>query len=161
MPYRRDSPKLHRTTASPWKSGANGSSLGPMRRILGTAIALSTLALGTFTLLRRDHTPLYVRKIHVDLEALTVAVMTHAMRHDGHHPRALEELLQQNGCGIRYRSESPRLPVDPWGRSYRMEQTPDGLWPSVSTLGADDRIRGRGKDADHRWIDGSCTCTPR
>ena len=77
-------------------------------------------------------------KTHTDVQVLVTALHEYAVRHDGHYPDTLDELVVPDASGDRY-LQAQRLPSDPWKRPYNYEP-PD---PAV------------GRVAPHVWTNGS------
>jgi hypothetical protein len=72
------------------------------------------------------------------------ALRFYAEDHDA-YPSSLEELVRSEPRYL----DRDRVPLDPWGRAYRMEPGEHGSPPRVFTLGRDGLPGGSGHDRDH------------
>ncbi|MBI5432418.1 MAG: type II secretion system protein GspG [Planctomycetes bacterium] len=80
-----------------------------------------------------------------DVSAIVLGLIHFAVEHDGAYPAKLAELETPDAEREAYVDVSL---IDPWGRAYEYELSPDGSQFIVRTLGADGKQGGRGADSD-------------
>ena len=125
----------------------------PWFRIACAAVLLGGLALGAWDTFA-ERVP---AELHRELRALGEAAEAHRRYHAGAWPTGIEVAGSPSAAAGTCLVVSEDAATDPWGRPYRFTRG------RFTSLGADGRPGGTGRDADHAWdvVRGACGCGAR
>jgi len=115
-------------------------------RVLAAVLLLLGVALLNLTWWMQRAGTTVCSRVHTDVIMIGCIAEEFALAQGGRWPSSMDELLGSEATKRRLKGW---IPLDTWGRPYRLEPslTPGGP-PRILTLGRDGKPGGRGDDAD-------------